>query len=61
MKDSEYIEFCELPPIAIITFESDINVVTYELPGNAGANEIWNAIYSGLMDIRCNTRLQKDR
>lgn len=47
-------EFRELHPITIITFESNANVVTHELPGNAGANEIRDAVYSGMLDIICN-------
>lgn len=46
----------EFPTITIITFEHNTNVGTYELPGNAGANEIRNAVYSGMLDIRCNAR-----
>ena len=45
-----------LLPITIITFESNANVTTHELPGNAGANAIRNAVYSGMLDIKCNGR-----
>ena len=56
-KNNEYyMENCEFPTITIITFEHNTNVGTYELPGNAGANEIRNAVYSGMLDIRCNAR-----
>lgn len=46
----------ELPSITVITFESSSGVVIYEIPWNAGANEIRNAIYFGMLDIRCNGR-----
>lgn len=52
-------EYRELPPVTIITFESSTNVVTYELPGNVGGDDIRNAIYSGMLDIRCNEILKK--
>ena len=52
-------EFRELPPVTIITFESSTNVVTCELPGNVGGDDIRNAIYSGMLDIRCNEILKK--
>ena len=45
-------EFHELSPVTIITFESSTNVVKHELPGNASADQIRNAIYFGVLDIR---------
>ena len=49
LKNSEYYmgNHEQLP--TIVTFKNHTNVITYELPWDAGADEILNAVYSGMV------------
>ena len=51
LKDSEYYmgNRDELP--TILSLKNSNGVITYELPWDAGANEIINAVYSGMVGL----------
>lgn len=50
-KNSEYyMGNCNTLP-TIITFKNRTNVITYELPWDAGADMILNAVYSGMIGL----------
>ena len=50
-KDSEYYMGNHDTLPTIITFKSHTNVITYELPWDTGADEILNAVYSGMIGL----------
>lgn len=50
-KDSEYYMGNCNTLHTIITFKNHTNVITYELPWDAGAGEILNAVYSGMVGL----------
>ena len=53
-KDSEYYMGNRDTLPTIITFKNHTNVITYELPWDAGADEILNAVYSGMIGLTFN-------
>ena len=53
-KDSEYYMGNRDTLPTILTFKSHNNVITFELPWDAGADEILNAVYSGMVGLTFN-------
>lgn len=49
LKNSEYYMGNNEQLPTIVTFKNHTNVITYELPWDAGAIEILNAVYSGMV------------
>lgn len=53
-KNSEYYMGNREQLPTIVTFKSHNNVITYELPWDADANDILNAVYSGMVGLTFN-------